>query len=77
MISSKDISTSQRLNCLLDIFFMLGILLRNSEVTTVEVCLKYSFSIFFSDLRMSLEYFDLLSSVYNSNIVCKFAYSVF
>ena len=28
MISSKDISTSQRLKCSLDIFFMLGILLR-------------------------------------------------
>ena len=31
MISSKDISASQRLKCSLDIFFMLGILLRNSS----------------------------------------------
>ena len=31
MISSKDISASQRLKCSLDIFFMLGILLSNSS----------------------------------------------
>ena len=31
MISSKDISASRRLKCSLDIFFMLGILLRNSS----------------------------------------------
>ena len=31
MISSKGISASQRLECSLDIFFMLGILLRNSS----------------------------------------------
>ena len=41
IISSKDISASQRLKCSLDIFFMLGILLRNS------VCLMWSFSFFF------------------------------
>ena len=39
MISSKDISASQRLKCPLDIFYLLGILLRNSELATVEVCL--------------------------------------
>ena len=38
MILSKDISASQRLKCLLDIFFLLGILLRNSVVSAVEVC---------------------------------------
>ena len=31
MVSSKEISASQRLKCSLDIFFMLGILLRNSS----------------------------------------------
>ena len=39
MISSKDISASQRLKCSLDIFFLLGILLRNSVVATMDVCL--------------------------------------
>ena len=32
MISYKDISASQRLKCLLDIFFQLGILQTNSVV---------------------------------------------
>ena len=39
MFSSKDISASQRLKCSLDIFFLLRILLRNSVVAAVEVCL--------------------------------------
>ena len=39
MISSEGIFASQRLKCSLDIFFMLGILLRNSVVAAVEVCL--------------------------------------
>ena len=39
MVSSKSISASQRLKCSSDIFFHLGILLRNSVVATVEVCL--------------------------------------
>ena len=41
MISSKDISASQRLKSSLDIFFMLGVLSRNSVevVEAVEVCL--------------------------------------
>ena len=39
MVSSKSISASQRLKCSSDIFFQLGILLRNSVVATVEVCL--------------------------------------
>ena len=37
MISSKDISVSQRLKCSLDIFFLLGILQTNSVVAAVEV----------------------------------------
>ena len=37
MISSKDISASQRLKCSLDIFFLLGILQTNSVVAAVEV----------------------------------------
>ena len=39
MISSKDISASQRLKCSLDIFFLLRNLLRNSVVANVEICL--------------------------------------
>ena len=39
MISSKDISTSLRSKCSLDIFFMLGIFLRYLIVAAVEVCL--------------------------------------
>ena len=71
--TSKDVSASQRLNCSLDICFWLGTLLRNSVAAAVEVCLVQSFSlIFFADLIMSLsllEGFDLLSSVYYSNVV--------
>ena len=37
LISSKDISVSQRLKCSLDIFFPLGILQTNSVVAAVEV----------------------------------------
>ena len=39
MISSKDISASQRLKYSLDIFFLLGILQTNSIVAAVEVYL--------------------------------------
>ena len=67
MISSKDIFASKMLNCSLDVFFSLEILVRNSIVAALGVVsLMESFSyiyIFFSDLRMSLElleYFDLL-----------------
>ena len=35
MISSKDISLSQRLKCSLDILFLLRILLANSVVATI------------------------------------------
>ena len=37
MISSEDISASQRLKYSLDIFFLLGILQTNSIVAAVEV----------------------------------------
>ena len=37
IISSKDISASQRLKCSLDIFFLIGILQTNSLVAAVEV----------------------------------------
>ena len=56
MISSKDISASQRLKSSLDIFFLLGILLRNSAA------LEVFHNLFFAGLRMPLgplEYFDL------------------
>ena len=36
---SKGISASQRLECSLDVFFLFGILLGNSLITAVEVCL--------------------------------------
>ena len=39
MISSEDISASQRLKYSLDIFFLLGILQTNSIVAAVEVYL--------------------------------------
>ena len=63
MISSKDLSASQRLKCSLDIFFLLGILQTNSVVAAVEIHLVQCFIFFFADLRMSLgllEYSDLL-----------------
>ena len=72
MISSKDISAPQRLKCSLDIFFLLEILQTNSLVAVVEVHVVESFIISFAGLRTSLglpEYFDLLLSVCNSNIV--------
>ena len=59
MISSKDISASQRLKCSLDIFIMLEILLRNSEIQLWKFAWCRVFHIFFfADLRMSIEYFD-------------------
>ena len=66
MISSKDISVSQRLKCSLDVFCTLGVFLRNSGVAAVQVCLQVFHNVF-ADLRMSLGYFDLLPSVCNSN----------
>ena len=82
MISSKDIFASEMLNCSLDIFFLLGILVRNSVVAALEVVsLVESVSQkFFADLKMSLgllEYFDLLLSVYNLDFVqfCRFCLS--
>ena len=77
MISSKDISASQILKCSLDIFFVNSFLNKFSSRSCgsplgVEFFYFYFYFLFFSDLRMSLgllEYFDLLSSVYNSNIV--------
>ena len=39
MISSKDISASQRLKCSLDFFFLIGILQTNSVVAALEVYL--------------------------------------
>ena len=69
MISSKDTFVSQRLNCSLNIFFLLGILVKNSVVAAFEVV---SQQIFFVFLKMSLgllEYFDLFPSVYNSDII--------
>ena len=72
MISYKDISALQRLKCSLYIFLLLGILQTNSVVATLQVHLVESFIIFFADLRISLgllEHFDLLTSVYDSNII--------
>ena len=39
MISSKDISATQKLKCSLDIFFLLGIVQTNSVIAAVEVYL--------------------------------------
>ena len=67
MISSKDLFASQRLSSSLDIFFLLGILLRNLVVAALEVV----FCVKFADLKMPLgllEDFNLLSSAYNSDI---------
>ena len=45
MISSEDILASQRLNCSLDIFFLLGSLLRNLVAAALEdVSFVQSFS---------------------------------
>ena len=69
MISSKNISASQRLKSSVDIFFILRLFLRNSEIQLWKFAWCRVFHNFFADIRMSLEYFDLLSSVCNSNIV--------
>ena len=75
MILSKGVyvSSSQSLKSSLDIFVLLGTLLRNSAVATSEVVsLVLSFSFFLADLRMSLgvlEYLIYIISLYNSNIV--------
>ena len=44
MVSSKHISASHRLKCLLDTFFLLGILQTNSVVAAVEVQILFDFS---------------------------------
>ena len=46
MISSKDLSVSQRLKCSLDIFFLLGILQTNSVAAAVEIHLVQCFIFF-------------------------------
>ena len=61
MISSKDISASQRLKCSLDIFFMLGILLRNSS-TLKKVLEPFSPSNSYLMLAQSLAPFPCLFS---------------
>ena len=74
-----NLSFFQNLFCftklkVLDILLLFEILLRKSVAADLELCflLLGDFHRFFTDLRMSLEllqYFDLLSSVSNSNIV--------
>ena len=49
MISSEDVSASQRLKCSLDIFFLLVISLINSVVATVAVLYKKGVLKNFSD----------------------------
>ena len=61
MISSKDISASQRLKCLLDIFFVFGILLRNSS-SFKKVLEPFSPSSSFLNLAQSLAPFTCLFS---------------
>ena len=77
MISSKDIFALQRLNYSLGIFLLLGILLKNSALEAFRVGawllrVKVFHKIFSADFKISLrllEYFDLLLSVYSSDIV--------
>ena len=71
MIPSKDIYTTQKVL----IRYFLSVRDSANEFSSSScgsVLGVEFFIIFFADLRMSLgllEYFDLLSSVYNSNIV--------
>ena len=71
MISSKNISVSQRLKFIR--YFLSGKNFPNKfSSSSCGSALGVGFHVFFADLRMFiglLEYFDLLSSVYNSNIV--------
>ena len=69
MISSKGISTAQRLNCSLYIFFMLGILLRNSS-TLMTVLEPFSLSCSCLTLPQSLAPFVCLFSYWQSSF-CK------
>ena len=69
MISSKGISTAQRLNCSLYIFFMLGILLRNSS-TLMTVLEPFSLSCSCLMLPQSLAPFVCLFSYWQSSF-CK------
>ena len=71
MISSKHVSASQRSKSLLDLFPLLGILLRNSVVPALEVVsLAYSFSSFcffffrFKNVLRTARIFWFTSSVY-------------
>ena len=72
MISSKDISASQRWKCS---FFLLGLFQNKFSSSSCGSSLGVEFHFFFfffSGLRMFiglLECFDLLLSAYNSNIV--------
>ena len=82
MVSSENVSDLHRLNSLLDIFFLLGILLRNSVVAPLEVVsLVYSFSknIFyrFENVLRTARIFWFVSSVNVTQILFDFAYSVF
>ena len=76
MISSEDISAPQRLNCSLDIFFILGILLRKSKIQLLKFAWCRVFLIF-------LQIEECLSSIliyyhyYVTQILFQFAYSVF
>ena len=47
MISAKDVSSSEMLKSLLDIFFLLGILLRNPVLQLWKLSPWQSFSFFF------------------------------
>ena len=47
MISAKDVSSSEMLKSLLDIFFLLGILLRNPVLQLWKLSPVQSFSFFF------------------------------
>ena len=73
MISSKDISASQRLKCSLGIFFMLGILLRDSS-TLKKVLEPFSFfpSSFWLMLARTIAPFACLFSYWSSSF-CKFS----
>ena len=76
MISSKDFSTSQRLKSSLDIFFLLGILLKNSVVAAALEVFSLVFHKSFScRFEKTARIFSFISSVYKIEIF-DFAYSV-
>ena len=77
MISSKDISASQRLKAFIRYFLSLRNFANKFSSSSCGSSVRVEFHSFFADLRMSLgllEYFDLLLSVYNSNIVWFFIF---